>query len=151
MGVHWRTCSVARTDYLDSWHSLSRHRVWLSLWWRVAYENPVGLAIAICLCFDLYLFDSSSFCLWFHIISLSLVLFSFLFSTLSSSQCQRVSPKHSLCNSCPSIKRETGFLAGHPNSNPVALASSERERERKGGRVGEGKRKRTRERDCLGC
>lgn len=147
MGVQWRTCSAARTDYLDSWHSLRRHvRVWLSLWLRVVHGNPVVLAISACFCLDLCLFDSSSFCLWFYIISPSLVLLSFLLSLFFFAKKSAVHCKNSLCNSCPSIKRETGFLAGHLNSNPVALASSERERERKGWREGERKKEKEGER-----
>lgn len=149
MGVQWRTCSAARTDYLDSWHSLRRHvRVWLSLWLRIAHENPVGLAISVCiwvcLIYPFSVYDST----W----SLSIFPFSSFPSSLYTLFfCQTVSTtcKHSLCNFCPSVKKETGFLAVHPNSNPVALASSERERERKGGRKVD--RHRKRERDCLGC
>lgn len=78
------------------------------------------------------LFDRSSFCLCFHMIFLSLVVLPFFslnspfhFAKKSDLHC-----KHSLCNSWPSVNRETGCLAGHPNSNPVALASSDRERKR---------------------
>lgn len=92
----------------------------MSLWFKFVHENPHSS------CFP-YLFFPFPF----------FSLHSLLLAKKTNLHC-----KHSLCNSCPTIKRETGFLAGCPNSNPVALASLERERERRGGRE---------ERDCEGC